>query len=180
MSSQPPNEYRPALRPPQFRLSTLLLLITCLAGVFASFTVLGRYGAPPALLLILCVVAHLVGTKIGHQLRDNGDRPVDEHDCPLPRRKRPPLTERDFAPATRLSQRYSLGWPLLVMTALGILLGGGLGGTGLIWLNWERINAYSIAFALLATGVLGGIGGYWFGSFLQVMTTAGFEAGRRR
>ncbi|MEQ8786098.1 MAG: hypothetical protein RIC55_07350 [Pirellulaceae bacterium] len=180
MSPIPPNEYRPSLRPPQFRLSTLLLLITCLAGAFASLTLLGRYGTPPAMLLILCVVVHVVGTRIGYRLRANGDRPVDEEGRPLPRSKRPPLTGRDFAPTTRLSERYSLGWPLLVVTVLGVLLGGGLGGAGLVWLNWERINLFSIAFALVACGVLGGIAGFWIGSFVQVITTAGAQAGRHR
>jgi hypothetical protein len=180
MSLSPPNEFRPALRPPQFRLSTMLLLITCLAGVFASVTFLGRYGTPPALLMVLCVVAHVVGTKLGKRLRDNGDRPVDEQGRPLPRMKRPPLKKQDFAPATRLSERYSLGWPLLLVTVLGALLGSGLGGGGLAWLNWERLNVSSLAFAVATCGLLGGMFGFWVGSFVQVVTTAGAQANRSR
>ena len=178
--SAPPDEFRPGLRPPQFRLSTLLLLVTGLAAVFASFGLVGSWGTPLLILLILCVVAHVAGAKIGARLRENGNRPVDEAGRPLPRRPRQPLAAHQFAPATRLSRRYALGLPILIITALGILLGALLGGGGLAWLNWEKANAVSIAFGAVASGVLGGIFGFWIGSFIQVTTTAGLEARRSK
>jgi hypothetical protein len=176
--STPLDEFRPGLRPPQFRLRTLLLAMTALAAVFASFGVLGAYGVPAVILLLLCVAAHVAGAKLGARLRDNGDRPVDAAGNAVSLRPRQRLSSHQFAPATRLSQRYSLGLPLLIVTAVGVLLGALLGGAGLAWLNWEKANAFSIAFGALASGVLGGIGGFWIGSFIHVTTAAGLEARR--
>jgi len=172
----PPEEYRPPLRPPQFRLSTLLILVTCLAAVFASFGFLGPYGAPAVVLLLLCVAAHLAAARLGDRLRANGDRPVDEQGRPLPRLKRLPLRADQFAPASRLSERSSIGLPVLIVTAVGAVAGGLLGGAGLAWLNWEKANLISIAFGVIASGALGGFAGFWIGSFVKVTTTAGLSA----
>jgi hypothetical protein len=177
--SYPPEEYRPPLRPPQFRLSTLLLLITGLAAVFASLGFLGAYGGPAVVLLLLCVAAHLAAARLGDRLRANGDRPIDEHGRPLPRWKQTPLRPDQFAPASRLSERSSMGLPVLIVTGLGVLVGGFLGGAGLAWLNWEKANLLGIALGTLASGVLGGMMGFWLGSFVKVTTTAGMAATKK-
>lgn len=172
----PPEEFRPPLRPPQFRLSTLLLLVTCLAALFGSLGFFGAYGAPAVILLLLCVAAHLAAARLGDRLRANGDRPVDEHGRPLPRLKSPPLRADQFAPASRLSERSSIGWFELISAGIGVLVGGVVGGGGLAWLNWEQANLISIALGGLASGVLGGIFGFWVAGFLKATTTAGLAA----
>ena len=81
-------------------------------------------------LLALAVIGHVAGNALGTRLRQNGSRPVDEEGLDLPSAKPWPraLSPDEFAPATQLSRRSSLGRPIFVATVLGTIAGGIGGG----------------------------------------------------
>ncbi len=165
-----PNDLRPGLRPPQFRLSTLMWLVAALCAVFALAGVVGPYGTLVLVLFVLAVFAHVAGNALGTRLRENGDRPQPPDDrtplkLPL---NRPPLQD-EFAPKTQLGERRPMPWTHLIVTCSGVLVGASLGGLLLTLLNWDRITIASMLFAIFACGVLGGLAGFGIGSFVRVM-----------
>lgn len=163
----------PGLKPPQFTLRTLMLVISLLALFFAWMPLL-----PPTVnflivLAALTIFAHLAGAHIGSQLRDGADRV----------RKREPMPQaamrvetRHFAKPTQLSHRTSLGWPLVVCLAAGVVLGA-LGGLMLIRLSApEKASRYDYVFAMLAFAALGGMGAFLVGGFVQTSLYGLLEA----
>jgi hypothetical protein len=151
-------------------LRTLLWIITGCAAIFA----LSRWLSPLALagvvMLVLSVIAHVAGNAIGTRLRELGGRrkPKRSEGASTPALDRP--AAQDFAPVTRLGQRTSLGWPIIVGTAAGTVAGGIGGGV------WTMFNAhgdigqnlFSVAVGVLAFAVLNGIGAFVIFGFLQV------------
>ncbi len=176
-----PADFRPGLRPPQFRLSTLMWLIALLCAMFAMIAWVGPYGTLVLIVFVLAVIAHIAGNAIGTKLRENGDRPVapEDHRGPLKLPLNRPATKDEFAPTTQLSERKSLGLTNLIMTCLGIVLGASVGGFCLTLLNWDRITLPSLIFAVVACGVLGGIGGFATSSFVHVLIGAQLQAMRQ-
>ncbi len=171
-----PEERRPALRPPQFRLSTLLAGMAILCAVLATFSWIGPIGAFALVLLIFLVMAHISGNALGMQLRSNGDRPVDEQDRPLgakPRYDR--LTVNPTAP-TRLREHRRLGMILAAAIVLTIALGAGGGAWWTVYASGKPASLPEVILAATAFGVLGGIGGLMGGGFVVVGISAWREA----
>lgn len=172
----PPEDRRPALRPPQFGLATLLWGVAILCVLLTALTLVGPLGAFALTMLILSVLAHVSGNALGMRLRDCGDQPVDEHDRPL---ARVPHYDRGVnMPLTppRLSQHRRLGLVLTAIVALAMSLGAGGGA----WWTIESQNppptAQDIFLAAAAFGVLGGIWGLIAGGFVVVGVSAVKEA----
>lgn len=119
-------------------------------------------------MLVLSVIAHVAGNAIGTRLRELGGR------------RKPKLSEggsvsapdrpaaHDFAPVTRLGQRTSLGWPIVVGTAAGTLAGGIGGGVWTMFNAQGHVDPFSVAIGVLAFAVLNGIGAFVIFGFLQV------------
>jgi hypothetical protein len=167
----PPSEIRDpqsVLPPPQFGLRTLLWVITGCAAIFA----LSRWLTPIALagvvMLVLSVIAHVAGNAIGTRLRElsGRQRPKRSEGSSTPTLDRP--AAHDFAPVTRLGQRTSLGWPIIVGTAAGTLAGGIGGGVWTVFNARGAVDPFSIAVGVLAFAVLNGIGAFVIFGFLQV------------
>jgi hypothetical protein len=176
--AHPPDDRRPGLRPPQFRLRTLLAAIAVLCALLSLLTSLSAYGAFAAILFVLAVLAHLAGATLGHQLRDNGGHPQ-----PAGQNKREPrwlVQEADFAPATKLSQRRRPGILILVLTVLGTAAGGTGGAIALLLLYRDRATAWSVGSGSCAFAVLGGIGAFVVASFALEVLSAMWEAQRGR
>ena len=181
MTTFPPNDRRAGLQPPQFRLGTMMWLVAALCVLFSLMGIVGSQGTLLLVLLFFAIVAHVAGNAIGTRLRRNGDvRPAADRADAMAAAERASrrLTESDFAPTTSLSERFPLGLIIVVMTVLGMLLGGAVGGYVLAMLNWERATWFSIAFGALFSSVLGGIAGFLASSFLRVMTRALLQAER--
>jgi hypothetical protein len=173
-----PSDYRRPLRPPQFTLRTLIWLITLLAVLFSLVNVVHPLMMAGLVLLTLLIAAHVAGNAIGTRLREIGDRPVTKEGQAIPRRRfYPQVDQRSFAPPTDLARRISLGLPILIVTAAGILAGGIAGGL------WGYLAAGSggwlhIAIGAVAFGFLGGFGSFAAFSFAQVLLGAWWQASR--
>jgi hypothetical protein len=166
---KPVSELPPALRPPQFSLRTLLLLVTACAILFALVNVLPPMAIAGLAFLLLSIFAHVAGNAIGTRLREIGGRPKDLRlggpDEPLA------VGEVDRprgAPPTELSRRQSLGWPVVAVTSAGILAGAIGGGVWTAWLAGSRITALGISVGCVACAVLGGFAAFLAFSFAQV------------
>jgi MFS family permease len=161
---------RHTLRPPQFRLRTLLLFVTA-CGILLSL----RQWVDPIIIaailfLFLSIVCHVAGNAIGTRLRAIGDRPErDSSDQSSPIRRVP--RPHEFAPPTHLSHRQGLGLLILVATSIGIA-GGAVGG-GLFTFASRRgpPDPFNIAVGVIAFAVLGGLAAFAIASFAQVLTT---------
>jgi hypothetical protein len=84
----------------------------------------------------------------------------------------------DFAPVTRLRERYSLGKRNIAITLLGAVIGGLLGGAGLLWLGGEKTPWIVAVLGFGASAVLGGIWTFAASSFIHVMLGAWFHAAK--
>src|SRR5689334_25419533 len=114
-----------SLRPPQFGLRTLLALVSA-CGVLLA---LGQWMSPIAVagiaFLALSIFCHVAGNCLGTRLREIGDQPQFPADrSPRPRGR---ATPQDFAPATQLGSRHSLGWTIIVASSIGVT-SGAIGG----------------------------------------------------
>ena len=173
----PPADSRPLLRPPQFRLSTLLAFTTVAGLLFAAMAAAGPIGAFVLLLLALSIVAHVTSTAIGTRLREIGSMPDADEPGPTRRAKRD-VRHDEYAPVTGLGRRVSLGRSLIAPTVAGAMLFGTCGGALLIWIAWSSMNFPTALVAVGSSSVLGGLLGFAAGSFTQVASGAWWEAHR--
>jgi len=168
-----------SLRPPQFGLRTLLLVVAICAVVLAIL----RLGwlSPIAIgvigFLAVSVFLHVAGNAIGTRLREIGDRngSLQEETGPtLIRRPQP----RDFAPATQLGQRRGLGWTIIVAVSVGITTGAIGGGLWTFLAARGHAGVVEVAIGVLAFAVLGGIASFATVGFAQVLLGALLQAMR--
>lgn len=176
MPSATPNDPRPPLEPPRFRLRTLLLAMGGVCVLLAILSSLSPYGMFAGVMLVLLVIAHVVGAALGHRLRDHGDRvPASAADSSERYR---PVAAAEFAPPTRLGGKRRPGRLVVAMTIAWAILGAGGGAALLVVLNGERSNLMNVSSGALAFAVLGAIWGFALASFLQEMLSALSEAHR--
>ena len=174
----PPTDYRRPLRPPQFTLRTLLWLVTLLAVLFSLVNVVHPLVLTGLVLLVLLIAAHIAGNVIGTRLREMGDQPVTKEGLKVPPRPFDRHVDRNsFAPPSDLARRISLGRPILIVTAAGVLAGGSAGGL------WGYLAAgadgwLNIVVGAVAFGFLGGFGSFAAFSFTQVILGAWWQASR--
>jgi hypothetical protein len=168
----PPTEVR-VIRPPQFGLRTLLLIVTACGVLFALANWLEPIAWVGVLLLVSSVTLHVAGNAIGTRLRQLGDRPPDaQMESPALRGRRP----LEFAPVTRLSLRQSLGWSIVLATALGTLVGGAGGGVW-TWISSRGpAGLLQLAVGVIAFAVLGGLAAFGAAAFTQVLLGAMWQA----
>ena len=174
MSSMLDPGLPPPLPPPRFSLRTLLLAVTA-AGVFFGlfwwFSPLVVLGWAVAALM---VAAHVAGNSLGTKLRDRASRRRTPSDVSGH------AASAHQAPISHLSERWSLGWGMFLLTAFGALatmIGGCL------WM--ERVyhlglDLYGLAVAATAFGIMGGIGSFAVATFSQVMAVAFWQALRHK
>lgn len=174
----PPTDYRRVLRPPQFTLRTMLLLVSLLAVFFSLINLVHPLVMTGLTLLGILIAAHVAGNVIGTRLREIGDRPMtkDGRDIP-PQRFHPQIDRTNFAPPSDLAKKVSLGLPVLIVTTTGVLVGGIAGG---IWgyLAAGSSGWLNIAVGFVAFGFLGGFVSFAIYSFTQVLLGAWSQASR--
>ncbi|MCH7726903.1 MAG: hypothetical protein IH991_10530 [Planctomycetes bacterium] len=172
------DDHPRGLEPPQFRLSTLLWVVAFLCAIFALMATVGPMAAWGLILLVLAVFAHVAGNSLGTKLRDNGDQTVTGDRKSGRASLRRKIRRNEFAPATNLSERYSLGITTIIITGTGAILGVILGGGFLALANLERLNWASLTVAGVASGVIGGLFGFLISGFVYVTLIAYFQAMR--
>jgi len=163
-----------SLHPPQFRLRTLLALVTACAGLLA----LGQWLDPIAIaaiaFLALSIFCHVAGNCIGTRLREIGDtRELRQDDAPA---KRASPRPQDFAPVTHLSRRHGLGWSVIIASSVGITSGAVGGGLWTFAASRGEVGVLNIAVGIVAFGVLGGLAAFATVGFAQVLFSALWQA----
>jgi len=165
------SDRRTSLGPPRFRLGTLLLLVTAVCIVLASYRWLGPFGATMVGLLLVAILAHIAGNWLGTRLRDMGDRPANEFDFPdapvTQGLAKGTLPSQHFAPVSHLHSRGPLPRSVLI-TVICAFAAGACGGTLMVWLfspkspTWMMLICGATAF-----GVLAAIWSFIVAAFLQ-------------
>ena len=170
----PSQGQRPALSPPQFRLSTLLWVVAALSALFSAMTAAGPLGGFVLLLMVLAVLAHIVGNSIGTRLRSCGNATIDD-------RESAPAHHRDAhikhkAPASNLANTSGVTRSMVIFTVSGAVLMGTLGASLLMWFVWGRLNLPTAIVAIVSPAVLGGLLGFAISSFTRTAGGAWREA----
>lgn len=127
------------------------------------------------LFLAVSVFLHIVGNAIGTRLRELGDDPEIRQAGLHPLESQRPRPE-DFAPASRLSLRQSLGWAIIAATLAGAILGGIGGGTWTFLTSRGPVNLPNIGIGVIAFGALGGLAAFGVFALVQVLSGAIWQA----
>lgn len=162
---------RPAARRPQFRLRTLMLVVTGCCLMLGLMKEIGPVPSVVVCLFLLLVVLHVAGNALGTSLRKEADRKRDEDGPP------PSLPQALAAPAksaSRLRERTSPGLIVVALTAIGALLGGSLGS--LAYAYWTDVDTAGLAVGSISAAVLGGFFGFLSSSFLKMVFRAWRQA----
>jgi hypothetical protein len=153
-----------------------MLVAVALCGVlFALLRWLDPIAVAAIAFLAASLFCHVAGNAIGTRLREIGDHP-DGHgiDRPAPGIRRP--QPQDFAPATRLGQRQSLGWSIIIAVSMGVASGAIGGGLWTFLAGRGHVALLSIAVGVIAFAVLGGIAAFAVVAFVQVLAGAIWQA----
>ncbi|MEX2174923.1 MAG: hypothetical protein WD872_11215 [Pirellulaceae bacterium] len=120
-------------------------------------------------LLAVAILAHVAGNSLGTRLRDLGDRPdVEQEFVPPHGNDRFGVRAGDCAPATRLSERRTLGWPIVVATLGGTLGGGFAGGVWTHLASQGTVGPTNVAVGVVAFAILAGMASFAAFGFVQV------------
>lgn len=154
---------------------SLLLLVTACGVIFAASHWLPPIWVAALVLLAFSIFAHVAGNAIGTRLREIGSR-KDNRAYELQPAAR---GEPRFAPATRLGQRQHLGWPIVIATFSGIILGGIGGGLWTFLTASREMPIAAIGLGVIAFAALGGILAFATVGFTQVLLGAIWQAMRQ-
>jgi hypothetical protein len=171
------DDPRPRLRPPQFGLRTLLLAVTACGVLLAVANWLAWQPIVLAAIALFAasIFCHVAGNAIGTRLRQIGDQARNGPTEAVAAVVRP-LRPQDYAPATKLGQRSSLGWTIVVATLAGTIIGGIGGGVWTLLASRGPVGAANIGVGVVAFAVLGGIAAFATVGFTQVLVSAIWQA----
>ncbi len=178
MSDAPPKlaEKEPVvgLKPPQFRLRTMLLAVTFLAILLAVAKFWSAAAVVFFAFFLVAIVLHVAGNVLGTQLRQNrggGKIPGRES-------RTQAVVPTDVPPATRLGDKSALGQPIRILTIVLSILSAG-GGCIWTWYQYGRNAGWeNYLVAVVAFGLLGAIWSFLVIGFMQVRGGAFLQATR--
>ena len=143
--------------------------------IFAASQWLPPIWVAALVLLALSIFAHMAGNAIGTRLREIGSRKDNRAFDLQPQASREPR----FAPATRLGQRYRLGWPVVIATFTGFIAGGVGGGFWTLLTAHGHVPIAAVGLGVIAFAALGGILAFATVGFTQVLLGAIWQAMRQ-
>jgi hypothetical protein len=166
---------RHSLRPPQFGLRTLLLVVAICGVLLALRQWLDPIAIAALAFLGLSIFCHVAGNAIGTRLRQIGDNRNRASSNEPVIGIRPPR-ERDFAPQTHLGRRQSLGWTIVIASSIGVTTGAVGGGFWTFLASRGQVGLLNIGVGVIAFAVLGGIAAFATVAFTQVLAGAIWQA----
>lgn len=176
-TEQDPAQTTAALKPPQFRLRTMLIGVAFICVTLVVMVSIGMFWAMGLLMLILLIAAHIVGNSLGTQLRDHGSQLSKVEEVPKKLSASPISVPPWPRPAGgRMQQKQPIGWLLIALGVVGTIASGIVGGLSISSLYWEQIGAGAIAIATLASGVIGGMAIFVTGTFVDMVQRVWREA----
>jgi hypothetical protein len=157
----------------QFRLRTMLLTVTLCGAACALMNAVGPVWSVIFCFFILLAAMHVLGNAIGTRLRDDATASAAVNTD-----ERPNCPPSAFAPecAKQLAQHGPLGRWIGVLTAIGLMAGGTLGGI----LYSGRATPAAATVGTISSAVLGGFAAFLAGSFFRVGFSALWQAHRGR
>jgi len=163
-----------SLRPPQFGLRTLLVVVAACGGLLALRQWLDPIAIAAIAFLALSIFCHVAGNCVGTRLREIGDsRHLPHEEITAPRT---PPRPQDFAPVTQLSGRHSLGWTVVIASSVGIASGAIGGGLWTFAASRGHAGLLDIAVGVIAFAILGGLAAFATVAFAQVLFGALWQA----
>ncbi|MCA9211756.1 MAG: hypothetical protein KDB27_01730 [Planctomycetales bacterium] len=127
------------------------------------------------------VALHVVGNVLGMRLKDGKRIASSKVELETPTCERALIAaSRDSTqhavPATRLSQRHSLGWPMVLVTGVGVIASAYGSYCGMHYLYGDNLKSGAVAIGVVAASVLGGFWSFGTWSLTQVFLTAWWDA----
>jgi hypothetical protein len=153
----------------QFRLRTMLLMVTLCGAACAVMHAIGPVWSAILCFMLLLAAMHVLGNAIGTRLRDDATA-----NAATDARDRPNCPPAVLAPThvKRLAQRAPLGRWIGVLSAVGLVAGGTLGGL----LFSGQVTPAGAVVGTMSSAVLGGFAAFLAGSFLRVGFSALWQA----
>jgi hypothetical protein len=170
-----PGLPKPPLKPPQFSLRTLFVVVTLVACISALATAVSPMVLAGILFLLVSIAAHVAGNKLGTTLRDHASQQRLSQE--LTAAQRSPPASLEYAPTTRLRERRALGLLAAVFTIFGMATGAAAAIAGALSFTKSATPADLVVYGI-AGGVLCGFFTFAVVAFLQVLLTAAWEASR--
>ena len=152
----------------------MLLLVAAFGALLALRQWLDPIAVAAIFFLAVSIFCHVAGNAIGTRLREIGSQVETAVEEPKPIRLRP--RQEDFATPTRLGQRYSLGWTIIVATSVGIASGAIGGGLWTFSAGQGQVGLLNIAVGTVAFAFLGGLAAFATIGFAQVLFGAIWQA----
>lgn len=172
--------------PFQFGLRAMFAGVALLSVLFTIMGIVGPVWSTFLVWFLLLAAAHVSGNVWGTRktLRriDHVSRHLDLCGPPCAETEavdRPAACARLSGSnrGTRLRESTRLGWPMIVTTAIGTMVGGALGAT-LLGLSLGASSYTGVVLGSLSSAVVGGFLGFLASSFLAVALNAWQEAVR--
>ncbi len=166
-------------KPPQFALRTLLLGVTLCCILFGLMRIIGPLASSALVFFLLLVALHVGGNVLGTSLSSKSPRKfissaVDDGDGPPLAIESLALSRRKPPGPSRLRERTSVGWSIVISTGLGSMFGGSLGWLGYYFL--VHTTTAGIVVGSVSSAVLGGFFGFLTASFLSNILRAWRQA----
>lgn len=168
----PPQDGHRALKPPQFSLRTLFFTVTILCCVFALMSAVGAIWSLILSVSALLIAAHVIGNALGTMLRDG------EPGAPRMPLSRDAFERPEIPPASneRMTENTHISRLMIVMAALGAMVGGIFGGAAVAAITWRNVTWGGLVLAVCSSAVLGGFAGFLLSSFATIARGALREA----
>ncbi|HEX7377228.1 MAG TPA: hypothetical protein VF278_08955 [Pirellulales bacterium] len=169
-----PSEPGLATSPWQFRLRSMLVWVAALSGLFAVMHLIGAVWSAMLVWFLILAFAHVTANFWGTHVapRERQSRLGD----PWPDSGAPGPHFSVMAGAERLRESRQPGWPMLVATVVGALVGGMLGALLMISLRFDHVGYSGVVVGTVSAAIVGGFLGFLTGSFAVIASRAWGEA----